>query len=235
MNPFAAMLQTGGGFGISVEINGVDAVVRALRGIPRKISKRILKPAMRKASAPIGKAARRRVAKDSGLLGKSLGTKIKDYASGNVISVTGPRTGFKQAVTRKTPWGTKKELANPSNYGHLVEEGTRAHAIGKGAKRARVGPGAARAALRRAHRVSRWRQEIRKGVVGRRKYALMNRIARAREITARANEQIQRGKTVRGARARPFLRPAAEQSKGEFLSIFKTEVQAGIAKELAKT
>src|SRR5262249_13600056 len=89
-----------------------------------KVRKKVLRKAINEASKIVLKAAKANVPRASGLLKKSLGRKVKVYrASGTVVAIIGPRTGFKQDVHRD---GRKVAvLANPTKYAHLVERGTR--------------------------------------------------------------------------------------------------------------
>jgi HK97 gp10 family phage protein len=74
----------------------------------------------------LAKAAKAGAPKETGLLKKSIGSKVKVYPSGVAVAIVGPRQGFKAEVTREKnrrfPWtGT----SNPTRYAHLVELGTR--------------------------------------------------------------------------------------------------------------
>ena len=64
--------------------------------------------------------------KSSGLMAKSIGSKVKTYPSGVVVGLVGPRSGFNRQV------GVRKHRAkigqpinvDPIFYRHLVEYGT---------------------------------------------------------------------------------------------------------------
>lgn len=110
-------------FAISGKIEGVEALVKSLEDLDAKLRKRVLKKAVGEASKMVLRAAKAGVRKDTGLLKKSLGRKVKVYRhSGVVVAIVGPRKGFKTAVTRKGQ--AKATFANPTQYAHLVELGT---------------------------------------------------------------------------------------------------------------
>lgn len=76
--------------------------------------------ACNKAMAPVLRTARQLVTRRTGLLRKSLGKKQKKYgAKGNIYTIIGPLTGFKDPATGE----------NPVNIAHLVEFGTAPHLI----------------------------------------------------------------------------------------------------------
>lgn len=112
-------------FKIQGKVDGLQQLFASLASLENKIKRKILRKAATAAGGIILKRARQLVIKDTGLLKKSLGKKIKAYPSGVVVAVVGPRKGFRQPVTRikgrKTP---KTEIANPTKYAHLVELGT---------------------------------------------------------------------------------------------------------------
>lgn len=107
-------------FKISGKIEGLADVLRALDGVGKKVRKKALRKAVTKAARTVLWAAKATVKKKTGLLRRSLGQRIKVYReSGAVVGIVGPRTGFKQEVTRDG----KKVLSNPTRYAHLVELG----------------------------------------------------------------------------------------------------------------
>lgn len=179
-------------FGIRGEIQGLAEVVATLKGLPAKLQRKIMRKALSKATKGTVAAARRLVPRETGLLKKSIGRKVVTYKeSGVLVVVIGPRKGFRQDVTRRGRG--KPSIADPVNYAHLVEFGTKPHSLLKGAS-------------------SR----------GRLKKATADLVARGI------------GKIHPGAKARPFLRPAFDQTKGQILQIFAEEVQKGLAAEMAK-
>lgn len=109
------------GFVIRGRVGGLEETIKRLDGLKRRVKNTILRKAMRRATAIVLKAARGNCPKDTGLLRKSLGSKVKAYRqSGVVVGLVGPRKGFKQEVTRK---GGGKMQADPVRYAHLVEFG----------------------------------------------------------------------------------------------------------------
>jgi hypothetical protein len=75
--------------------------------------------------------------KQTGLLEQSFGKKTKTYArAGVVVTVVGPRKGFKKKFTIKRTINGKEvlyeEYRNPVSYAHLVEKGTEPHSLGSG-------------------------------------------------------------------------------------------------------
>lgn len=83
--------------------------------------------ACNKAMTPVLRTARQLVTQRTGLLRKSLGKKQKKYGQkGNIYTIIGPLTGFKDPATGE----------NPVNIAHLVEFGTKGHVIKPEKKRA---------------------------------------------------------------------------------------------------
>lgn len=110
------------GFLAKAKIDGLDQVFARLAGMKRRVKNTILRKAMRRSAALVLKAAKTNlVAKDTGLLRKSLGSNVKAYRSnGVVVAIIGPRKGFRQQVTRKDGASV---MADPVKYAHLVEKG----------------------------------------------------------------------------------------------------------------
>ncbi len=109
-------------------IDGLPGLLRSLEGLQDKLRKKTLKDAIGAASKVVLWEARRRAPRGSGLLRKSLGRKVKVYRnSGVVVGIIGPRTGFKiQVGVRIRGKNAGKPIyANPTQYAHLVELGTR--------------------------------------------------------------------------------------------------------------
>lgn len=64
------------------------------------------------------------------LLKKSIGQKVKTYKSGVVVGIVGPRKGFRAEIGKRVRKGKKSNVgdpiyADPVNYAHLVELGTK--------------------------------------------------------------------------------------------------------------
>lgn len=124
------------GITMKVDKQAMAQLERALEELGGKAARRVLRKAATKALKPMVKTARqylrRNKSKRTGLLAKSLGTKTKTYRkSGTVFSAMGPRSGFEAIIT--DPSG-RQYLANPANYAHLVEFGTRPHGRHPGAR-----------------------------------------------------------------------------------------------------
>lgn len=105
---------------VRVKVLGLKQLRKELLEVPEKLRRKALRSAQTRASRIIITEARSRVPVRFGLLKKSLGRKSKTYRkSGTVVSVIGPRKGFK---TQRVG-GSKYD--DPVRYAHLVEYGTR--------------------------------------------------------------------------------------------------------------
>lgn len=101
-------------------LTGLDQSLKLLQGLKQGVRNRILRAALSKATTPMLKTAKRLAPVETGLLRKSIGRKVKTYAStGSVVVVIGPRTGFRREVTVRG----RKMIRNPVKYAHLVELG----------------------------------------------------------------------------------------------------------------
>lgn len=107
-------------FAIKARFEGVQSAIQALDGMDKKVRRKGIRKAALAAGTIILKAAKSRVVRETGLLRKSLGKKVKVYTRGVGVAVVGPRLGFKQEVTRRGV----KVWSNPVRYAHLVELGT---------------------------------------------------------------------------------------------------------------
>lgn len=108
-------------FAIQARIEGVAEVLKALDGVDAKLRKKGVRAAVSKGGQVILSRARKTAPKQTGLLKKSLGKKVKVYRhSGNAVAVVGPRTGFRGVVTRDG----RQVTGDPTKYAHLVELGT---------------------------------------------------------------------------------------------------------------
>jgi len=96
---------------------------RMLKALPDRIERRVLRQAIRPASALAAKAAKRLAPRRLGLLKKAIASKIKSYTATNTVAAI---VGANMDVT-----GTdeKGRLQRPGKYIHLVEKGTRPHKI----------------------------------------------------------------------------------------------------------
>ena len=102
----------------SVEITGDKRLMRQLRAIGGGGQRRIIRPAITKATKPVVKMARSLVPVDEGLLKKAIGVQVTTYKrTGAVIARIGARSGFGEIDED----GKKRD---PTKYEHLVEMGT---------------------------------------------------------------------------------------------------------------
>ena len=108
-------------FKIRAKIDGLDDVTQRLKNMDKAVRKKALRKACGVAGTIILKSAKSKARKDTGLLRRSLGKKVKVYSSGVGVAVIGPRLGFRQTVKRQG----RELIANPVKYAHLVELGTR--------------------------------------------------------------------------------------------------------------
>jgi len=104
---------------------GFKELERALKLLPDRIQRRVMRTASTKAARPIVKAAKanaRRTKTGRKLLAKSIGQRSKSYtATQTIVTVIGPRWGFKQEVGRT---GAGKAIyEDPAKIAHLVEHG----------------------------------------------------------------------------------------------------------------
>lgn len=98
-----------------LSITGDRDLERTLKTLGDKVQKRILRGAVTAGARPIQRAAKTKAAKESGLLKKALGTKVKANKNGTVTVRIGPRTNIE---------GTYKgRKRRPVRYAHLVEKG----------------------------------------------------------------------------------------------------------------
>lgn len=119
-------------FVIKGKLTGQQQLFGKLDGLKGSLQRKILRRAVTDAAKVVRDRAKANVPIQSGLLRKSIGTKIKTYKTGVVVAIIGARTGFKREVTVKGPRGSYTQLRNPVYYAHLVEFGTKPHALGKG-------------------------------------------------------------------------------------------------------
>lgn len=113
------------GFTIKGKIEGLKDVTDALKAVDKKLRKKLIRKAVGEGGKLILKRAKQLVPKDTGLLKKSLGRKVKVYKNGVAVAVVGPRQGFRKSVTRsKGRRAAVTLIANPVKYAHLVELGT---------------------------------------------------------------------------------------------------------------
>lgn len=124
---------------IKTKVEGLEALYKHMAGWKESHVRKVIRPAITKAGRLIAKTAKRLAPKETGLLRKSIASKVKTYKSGSVVAIIGPRIGFKREVTLKrvfriingrTVFFAKpkpeylKMMRNPIPYAHLVEYGT---------------------------------------------------------------------------------------------------------------
>lgn len=91
-----------------------------MQELPRRVRSKVTRKAVMAGSTIVLQAARRSVARRSGVLAKSLGRKGKTTKQGYYVKV-GSRRGFQ--VDRNGM------IYNPTRVAHLVEKGTKPHQI----------------------------------------------------------------------------------------------------------
>lgn len=125
---------------IAVKLNGLQDVMQRLNAVNGELRSTILRKATTAGAQVLTKEAKGRAPRETGLLRKSLGYKVRVYRGGElVLAMVGPRSGFKRSVvtlgSRGAISGTKaasKLLAaggfagtrNPVRYAHMSEFGT---------------------------------------------------------------------------------------------------------------
>ena len=118
-----------------VDRDSLDGTLRLLKWLPEKLQQKVLRKAVGVASRKLAKAVRSGIPIRTGILKKSIGSKVKIYKkTGAVVGVIGARKGFRQQIgTYKQDSGKSARyphkkgdpvFANPVNYLHLVELGT---------------------------------------------------------------------------------------------------------------
>jgi HK97 gp10 family phage protein len=101
--------------GKSVNLTGDNDLIRALETLGGRVVKKVVRSAVTAGARPILKAAKAKVTKRSGLLGKSLTTKVKTNKNGSVTARIGAATNVVGTVNGK-PY-------RPARIAHLVEKG----------------------------------------------------------------------------------------------------------------
>lgn len=111
-------------FAIRAEIDGLDHILRALSQLKKQAARsRVLRKALGPSTKPFMMTAKQLAPKETGLLRKSIGRKIKVYReSGRVTVIIGPRS--KPSFRREVTINGRTQVRNPVHYAHLVEFGT---------------------------------------------------------------------------------------------------------------
>ena len=100
---------------IQGKIEGIEQLVRNLNSLGSTKARAVSRRALTSASSEPLKVAKKNAPKQTGLLKKSLGKKVKTYrGTGTTYVAIGPRQGFKDPATGR----------DPVKYAHLVELGT---------------------------------------------------------------------------------------------------------------
>lgn len=106
-------------------LSGMRPLLDRLAAFGEKVRKKVTRAMVAAGGRAVAKQAKRRAAKETGLLRRSIGSKVKTYGSGVVVAVVGPRLGFRKQVTRpRNRPHAGAQIADPVKYAHLVELGT---------------------------------------------------------------------------------------------------------------
>ena len=111
--------MSGKGIG-SIAFTGTPELIAAIDKLSVAVRKRVARKAVSMALVPLNKAAKRNCPKETGLLKKSLGKRIKTYRKGTLWGGVGPRT----QIVGVGPDGRKRW---PAAYAQIVESGTAPH------------------------------------------------------------------------------------------------------------
>lgn len=203
---------------LNLHIEGTEELQKKLDKLESKIAKKIIRKAVGKGLTPIRKAARGMVAgrRRTGMLHRSLATRVKVYRSGAVWGGVG-------TDVQKSAEFPRYGKVVPSNYAHLVELGTKPHSLKTrvDTKMIRRGmgifPSLAAAIMKRAGQDP--------GVMTARYRDIARR--QARDYLYR-RDKLKGFRTHPGSRPYPFLNPAMQQQKASALQIIAAELRAGI-------
>ncbi len=100
----------------TVMLYGEDALLAKLLGLRDKVFRSVLTTASRRAMRPVVQMARANAPRETGTLARSIGVRVRKYPrKGMILTVVGPRAGFKDEATGR----------NPVYYAHLLEGGHR--------------------------------------------------------------------------------------------------------------
>ena len=125
---------------VEFRVVGIDRAVKQLKELDYKTRKKVMRKAVRAGIAPIVKAAKRNAPQTTGLLKRSITTKVKTYAvSGTVVGVVGQRKVKREdgRYTAAAAGGTKKLKKGRGGISgrgdvvpiHLVENAVSPHSI----------------------------------------------------------------------------------------------------------
>lgn len=106
---------------IEAQFNNDRDPTKALDGLKKAVQNKIVRRAIRSASAPVKKAIKQQSPKESGALKKSIANKMRTTKGGAVVyNVLGPK--------RKYSMEFKGKIRKPEKYARLVEKGTKSAA-----------------------------------------------------------------------------------------------------------
>lgn len=226
------------------KVGGLDEVKAMLKGLPEQVQRRVIRPALTKATKPMLLAARRLAPRETRALSKSLVRIMRTYVkTGTILAVIAPKQQETLLLVRTSSYSQKPQKVNPKFYAHLVHGGTRPHTLKKGDKLARSGAMARAANARGQKNLARWEKRFAEiGVlpnsVARQKERskLLDRIYRHRERQRirKTEKQTQGAGRHPGTRPNRFLVRAFAQTRREVQTLFVAEVRAGIPAALAK-
>lgn len=219
--------------GLTVKIRGLEETKAALKALPVQLQRRVVRPALTKASKPMLLAARRLAPRDTKALAKSLIRKMKTYTqSGNILAVIAPKKQETLMLVRKGSYSKKPQRVNPAYYAHLVHGGTRSHSLQKEDKLARTGAMNQKREVKRSANMRRWAADLQKAKTQAQREKILAKIERSLQyaVLNRTEKQTEGAKRHPGTKPNPFLIRAFEQTRGQVQSIFIAEVRSGIAR-----
>ncbi len=109
---------------LNVNLTGDKEIQKAMRSLPAKIHKKVLRAAIRSGMGPALKESKRMIPVESGALRDSMKISIKAFPPFRMVGKLWPDKKF---VVGWWPEGSNKpERRRPINYAHLVEAG---HAV----------------------------------------------------------------------------------------------------------
>jgi HK97 gp10 family phage protein len=105
---------------IKFDITGLKETKELLEQLPKRAFTKALRRGLTKGATPIRKDMKRRARKATGLLRRSIKTRVKTFSNGNVIALTGPDRNVME--TRTNSKG-KEVRHRPAFIAHLIEDG----------------------------------------------------------------------------------------------------------------
>lgn len=134
-------------------LSGLRPLLRTLDAFGPKVRRKVTRAMVAAGGRAVAKQAKGLAPKETGLLRRSIGSKVKVYKdTGIAVAVAGPRVGFRQEAERpRNRPGAPASMADPVKYAHLVELGTR-HGAARPFLAPALGAGAVQAAMAQAAR-----------------------------------------------------------------------------------